>query len=153
RPSNKSNRAATKDHTVQNTRIIDIAERLVRDLSHTFAGRVHDRRLCDDEDDTFPPGWVLLKATGCQGLAPEKVQTYQPKNKPRNQELSAAAKAEKMMIASMRILVEHVLAGVKRCRIMHEVFRNTKAHFEDLVMEIACGLHNFRTTLRHDVLE
>jgi hypothetical protein len=29
------------------------------------------------------------------------------------------------------------------------VFRNTKAHFDDLVMEVACGLHNFRAMLRY----
>ena len=57
------------------------------------------------------------------------------------------------MISSIRILVEHVLAGVKRCRIVHEVFRNTTARFDDLVMEIAGGLHNFRTTLRDNALE
>jgi hypothetical protein len=77
------------------------------------------------------------------------VQTYQPKKKPRNQELSAEEKAENKIISSIRIVVEHVIAGVKRCRIVHDVFRNTVAHFDDLVMEIACGLHNFRTTLRY----
>ena len=42
----------------------------------------------------------------------------------------------------MRIVVEHVICGVKRCRIVKDVFRNTKDKFDDLVMEIACGLHN-----------
>src|SRR5262249_24756189 len=68
-------------------------------------------------------------------------------------ELSPEDKAENTMIARIRILVEHVIAAVKRCRIVHDVFRNTKAHFDDLVMEIACGLHNFRTTLRSHALE
>ena len=63
----------------------------------------------------------------------------------------AEDKAENTMIARIRILVEHVIAGVKRCRIVHDVFRNTTAHFDDLVMEIACGLHNFRATLRYAV--
>jgi hypothetical protein len=67
--------------------------------------------------------------------------------------LDAADKAENTVIASIRILVEHVMAGVKRCRIVHDVFRKTKAHCDDLVMEIACGLHNFRTTLRYNTLE
>jgi DDE superfamily endonuclease len=138
---------------VKNNRIIDIEERLVRSLSRTFAGRIHDKRLCDEEDDTFPPGCVLFKDTGFQGFEPEQVCTYQPKKKPRNQELSAEEKAENARISSIRILVEHVISGVKRCRIVHDVFRNTKAHFDDLVMEIACGLHNFRTTLRYNTLE
>jgi DDE superfamily endonuclease len=138
---------------VKNNRIIEIEERLVRYRSQTFAGRVHDKRLCDEEDSTFPPGCVLCKDTGFQGFEPEKVCTYQPKKKPRKHDLSAAEKAEHQMISSIRILVEHVIARVKRCRIVHDVLRNTKAHFDDLVMEIACGLHNFRTTLRYNMLE
>ena len=30
----------------------------------------------------------------------------------------------------------------------NDVFRNTKAKFDDLVMEIGCALHNFRTDIR-----
>ena len=138
---------------MKNNLIVDIEERLVRYLSRTFAGRIHDKRICDEEDYTFPPGCVLFKDTGFQGFEPEKVCPYQPKKKPRHQELSAEEKAENTRIASIRILVEHVISGVKRCRIVHDVFRNTKAQCDDLVMEIACGLHNFRTTLRYNTLE
>ena len=138
---------------MKNNLIVDLEERLVRYLSHTFGGRIHDKRICDEEDYTFPPGCVLFKDTGFQGFEPEDVCTYQQKKKPRNQELSAEEKAENHRIASIRILVEHVIGSVKRCRIVHDVLRNTKAHFDDLVMEIACGLHNFRTTLRFNILE
>jgi hypothetical protein len=122
-------------------------------LSHTFAGRIHDKRICDEEGYIFPPGCVLFKDTGFQGFEPEKVCTYQPKKKPRKQELSAEEKTENKIISSIRILVEHIIGSVKRCRIVHDVFRNTTAHFDDLVMEIACGLHNFRTILRYNSLE
>lgn len=138
---------------MKNNLIIDIEEHLVRYLSQTWAGRIHDKRICDEEDYTFPPGCVLFKDTGFPGVEPENVSTYQPKKKPRTQELSAEDKAENQMISSIRILVEHVISGVKRCRIVHDVFRNTKAPFDDLVMEIACGLHNFRTRLRYNTLE
>jgi len=56
------------------------------------------------------------------------------------------------MISSIRILIEHVIAGVKRCRMVHDVFRNTKVHFADLMMEMACGLRNFRATWRYNTL-
>jgi hypothetical protein len=52
------------------------------------------------------------------------------------------------MISRIRILVAHVIAGVKRCHIVQEVFRNTEAQFDDLVMEMACGWHNFRAKAR-----
>jgi|RhiMethySRZTD1v2_1073278.scaffolds.fasta_scaffold02865_2 DDE superfamily endonuclease len=134
---------------VKNNLIVDVEERLVRYLSRTYPGSVHDKRICDEEAYTFPPGCVLFKDTGFQGYEPDNISTYQPKKKPRGQELTPADKAENTMISGIRILVEHVLAGVKRCHIVQDVFRNTKAQFEDLVMEIACGLHNFRAMLRY----
>jgi hypothetical protein len=49
----------------------------------------------------------------------------------------------------MRVVVEHVIAGVKRCRVVKDVLRLTKADISDRVMEIACGLHNLRVSCRH----
>jgi hypothetical protein len=106
--------------------------------------------MCEAEADTCPPGCVLLNETGCQGCEPANVSTSQPQPKPRKPERSAAAKAEPQLIARLRILVEHVMAGVKRGRIGPEVWRHTNAHCDDLVMEIACGVHNFRATLRYN---
>jgi hypothetical protein len=53
------------------------------------------------------------------------------------------------VIASVRIAVEHVIAGIKRCRIVKETLRLTKDGISDMVMEIACGLHNLRVSQRH----
>jgi hypothetical protein len=44
--------------------------------------------------------------------------------------------------------VEHALAGVKRCRIVKDVVRNTKEGASDAAMEAACGLHNLRVQNR-----
>jgi len=55
------------------------------------------------------------------------------------------------VLASVRIVVEHALAGVKRCRMVKDVLRLTKEGVSDQVLEIACGLHNFRITGRHPV--
>jgi hypothetical protein len=49
---------------VKNNLIIDIEEHLVRYLSQTWAGRIHDKRICDEEDYTFPP----LKIQASKGL-------------------------------------------------------------------------------------
>ncbi len=43
-----------------------------------------------------------------------------------------------------RIKVEHAIGGMKKCRIVKERFRCHKFGFEDMVILIACGLHNFR---------
>ena len=76
------------------------------------------------------------------------MHTRQPKKKPRGRELTVEEKEQNSLISSMRIVVEHVICGVKRCRIVKDVFRNTRDKFADLVMEIACGLHNLRTSYR-----
>jgi len=53
------------------------------------------------------------------------------------------------LFSSARVIVENVLAGVKRCRIVKDVLRLTTEGISDLVMEIACGLHNLRVSCRH----
>ena len=52
-------------------------------------------------------------------------------------------------ISSARVVVENVLAGVKRCRMVKDVLRLTTEGISDLVMEMACGLHNLRVSCRH----
>ena len=47
-------------------------------------------------------------------------------------------------ISGVRIKVEHAIGGMKKCRIVKERFRCHKFGFEDMVILIACGLHNFR---------
>jgi len=53
------------------------------------------------------------------------------------------------IISTARIVVEPTIAGVKRCRIVKDVLRNTKPGFSDMVMEVACALHNLRVECRH----
>ena len=53
------------------------------------------------------------------------------------------------LCSSARVVVENVIAGVKRCRIVKDVLRLTKDGMSDLVMEIACALHNLRVSCRH----
>jgi hypothetical protein len=53
------------------------------------------------------------------------------------------------IISSARVVIEHIIAGVKRCRIVKDELRLTAAGMADRVMEIACGLHNLRVSCRH----
>jgi hypothetical protein len=53
------------------------------------------------------------------------------------------------IFSSVRVAVEHVIAGVKRCRIVKDVLCLTTKGISDVVMEIACGLHNLRVSCRH----
>lgn len=66
----------------------------------------------------------------------------------RGKESTEVDKFLNRIISSVPIVVENVICGVKRCRIVKDILRLTKEHISDLVMEIACGLHNLRVTFR-----
>ena len=118
-------------------------------LGPTAAGKTHDKKLADQVPLVYPPGTTLGKDTGFQGYEPAGVVTFQPKKKPKGQDLDGGDKFFNRLFAAVRIRVEHSIAGVKRCRIVKELFRNTKPGCADLVMEVACALHNFRLACRH----
>lgn len=138
-----------KGHTDKNLVLVNVASRQVFYLSPTEAGKKHDKRLADEQPLAYPPGATLGKDTGFQGYEPPGVVTYQPKKKPRQGQLAVEDKFLNKIFSAVRIQVEHVIGGVKRCRIVKDTFRNTKEGFADLVMEVACGLHNFRMACRH----
>lgn len=66
----------------------------------------------------------------------------------RGKELTGVDKFLNKLISRVRIVVENVICGVKRCRLVKDILRLTKEDISDLVMEIACGLHNLRVTFR-----
>ena len=66
----------------------------------------------------------------------------------RGKELTVIDKFLNRLISRVRIVVENVICGIKRCRIVKEPLRLTKEKISDVVMEIACGLHNLRVTFR-----
>jgi hypothetical protein len=135
-------------HTVKNNLVVTRKSRLIKYLSKTHEGKKHDKKICDEEQLTFPKGSKLYKDNGYQGYEPPGVETEQPKKKPRGKELSGRDKQRNRRISKLRIVVEHVIGGVKRCRIVKDILRNLKDEFADLVVEIACGLQNFRTMCR-----
>lgn len=137
-----------KTHTLKNNFIADAGSRKVVYLSGTYEGKKHDKKIWDEENPNFPEGSTVFKDTGFQGWEPENAIACQPEKKPRGKELPTEDRISNTMIASVRIIAEHVVAGIKRLRILRDVFRNTKEGFGDLVMEIACALHNLRVTSR-----
>ena len=133
-----------KRHTRKNNVISDKRTRKIKALSPTVEGKRHDKKLADEQDLIFPKGSKLWKDTGFQGYEPPDVETYQPFKKPKGRDLTDDERQHNTLISSQRIGVEHSIGGVKTFRITHEVFRNLRQDFDDLVMQTACGLHNLR---------
>ena len=105
--------------------------------------------MADLEAVQYPDGAQLTKDLGFQAYEPPQVFTIQPKKQLRGKFLSAADLLSNHLIAGSRVVVEHIIAGIKRCRIVKDVFRNTATGFSDLVMQVACALHNLRTDFRY----
>lgn len=136
-----------KAHTFKNNVIGHPASRTVSYLSATYPGKRHDKRICDEEGYLFPHLAELTQDTGFQGFRPDGVILYQPTKKPKGAELSVAQSFTNSVVASLRIVVENIICGIKRLHIVKDIFRNHLTGFEDTAMEIACGLHNLR--VRH----
>lgn len=62
--------------------------------------------------------------------------------KPKEKELTTEQKQTNKERSKERTGVEHSIGGIKVFRIAHDVFRNFREGFDDLVMETAYGLHN-----------
>ena len=73
--------------------------------------------------------------------------------KPRKKELTQKEKENNRKISKVRVKVEHAISGIKRSRSVKDVLHNTKDGFSDLVMVIACSLHNLRVDHRKKPLK
>ena len=117
-------------------------------LGPTSPGSVHDKQLADESGLRFPADALVVKDTGFQGYEPPGCATLQPRKKPRGRELPAYSQTINKVISRVRVSVEHAIAGVKRCRVVADTFRNWRAGMVDQVMLAAAGLHNLRVTAR-----
>ncbi len=127
--------------------------RLIVYLSKSVEGKKHDKRIADEEAIAYPDGVILQQDTGFQGFAPCGVIIKQPKKKPRGGELTAAEKQTNREVSRVRVVIEHLISGAKRLRIVKEELRLKVENISDEVMEIACGTHNFRTILRQPLVK
>ncbi len=138
-----------KAHTDKNILLVNETTTKVIYLGPTLAGKTHDKKAADVAQIAYPANATLDKDTGFQGYEPDGVWTRQPKKKPKGQALRVGDRVLNHLLSAGRVVVEHVISGVKRCRIVKDVLRLTREGISDLVIEIACGLHNLRVSCRH----
>ncbi len=68
----------------------------------------------------------------------------QPLKKPKGKQLTESQKQENKAKSSVRVVVEHAIGRVKICRIVKDKIRLWKPQIKDKLMQLCCGLHNFR---------
>lgn len=120
-------------------------------MSSTHEGKKHDKKIAEEENTRLLEGSELYRDSGFQGHVMDGVNIHQPKKRLRGGQLTDQERDHNRLISSIRVVVEHVIAGIKRCRIVKDIFRNTLCGYDDDVIELACALHNFRSYHRHAV--
>jgi len=126
-------------------------ERKILYLSDTYEGSVHDKKICDEDPFDFQKEIELLQDLGYQGHAPKNAKVQMPVKRSKYKKLTEEEKQENKMKSSRRVIVEHAISGIKRCRIVKDKFRYRRYGYDDLVMELACGLDNFRVEHRKPI--
>ena len=74
--------------------------------------------------------------------------TYQPRKKLKNKEGRAEDKSFNREVSAIRVRVEQAIGGLKPSNIISDIYRHRRGDFEDQVLPIAAGLHNFRRSMR-----
>jgi hypothetical protein len=134
-----------KRHTRKNIVMTDEKKRILY-LSATKDGKIHDYKQLKKTDvlKRIPRHITIWVDKGFTGITKEvdNNQVQIPHKKPRKGQLSEEQKQDNKLMASVRILVEHAIGGVKRFGCVSQICRNRQG-FDDRMMAICSGLWNF----------
>ncbi len=131
-------------HTRKHIAAVDAGKRVLA-LTQAREGKVHDKRLLDEAAivQGIPDEIVIAVDLGFLGLQKEYDNIEMPHKKPRGGSLSQEQKQENREKSSRRVRCENAFAGVKRYRIVSDIYRNRVTDFDDRSMLTATGLWNF----------
>ena len=138
-------------HTVKNS-VLNDENQFIHFIGLTFPGPTSDKVMADWEipDFSMLQKWQLwfTKDKGYQGYQPNGVHFLEPFKAAKNKPLTDIQKEYNSWFSSIRIVGEHVMSGIKRCRLVKDELRYFSSTFRDKIFFIASGLHNFRVTRR-----
>jgi len=157
KPKNQENRKSwysgkEKHHTRKNILLTRPDNQEVLYLSQTRNGSLHDKTVLEEEG--LSPGrrkkpLFIGLDLGFEGLHIPGLKPIIPNKKPSGKELSEAQRSQNHTLAKIRIKVENAIGGVKRSHAVSDIYRNISNEFDDLLMSVACGLHNVRVAYRY----
>lgn len=155
RPVGKKKQSKTysgkkKLHAKKNVILTDTHKKIIF-LSPTKSARRHDKRSADKVSlfDYIPEYITAWVDTGFAGVLKQHHNTLIPKKATKSKPLTKEDRAENKVISSFRVVVEHAIAGIKRFGVVAQTLRNRRAYFDDLVMEISCGMWNLHLKVRN----
>jgi hypothetical protein len=131
-------------HTRKHLAVVDANKRVLV-LSNAREGKVHDKRFLDEVEmvQGIPDEISIAVDLGFLGLQNQYDNIEIPHKKPRGGSLSEEQKQENREKSQRRVRCENAFAGVKRYRIVSDIYRNRGTDFDDRSMLTATGLWNF----------
>ena len=131
-----------KCHTRKNTIWTDKTKRVLL-VSPTKCGKIHDKKQFDKLDaEGIPKEVCKWVDSGYQGVQEKMPNTFLPKKGSKKNPLTPEEKEENRFIASVRIIVENAIGGIKRYGCLTQKLRN-KRGVDDSFILIGAGLWNF----------
>ena len=113
-------------------------------LSPTYAGSVHDKRICDEENLAFSKSTNVFVDLGFLGLSSTSAQIIIPYKNTKTKPLNSQQIEYNKWVSRVRVKIEHTIASIKIFRKVKEKFRGRLFAREDTIMLVACALHNLK---------
>lgn len=119
-------------------------------LSPTYPGSVHDKSICDNEELSFFKKLPVIVDLGFLGLSSDIAHIIIPYKNKKNKILTIEQKEFNKWVSKIRVKIEHIIASVKIFRKVKEKFRGRLYAREDIIMLIACALHNLKLYVKQN---
>jgi hypothetical protein len=149
RPKNSKKRkklySGKKKQFTRKTIVISDENKKILILTPTRSGRRHDKRIIDKSGliKTLPDKITAWADTGFQGIQKDHSNTQIPKKGTKNNPLTIEDKQNNRIISGLRIVVEHVIGGMKRFKAAADIYRNRIPNTDDKFHLLSAGLWNF----------
>jgi hypothetical protein len=130
--------------TTRKTVVMTDEHKRILIFTPTKSGRRHDKRLIDKSHliRCVPAHIAIWVDTGFKSLERYHPQVMMPAKGSKHHPLTQAQKEENKVISSIRVRVEHAIAGMKRYKAASDVYRHKLANLDDTFMCLAAGLWN-----------
>lgn len=135
--------------TTRKTMVVTDTKKHILILSPTNSGRRHDKRLADKYDVVrhIPPDIPLYADTGFQGIQKVHSHCYMPIKSTKKHPLTRVQKEMNKLISSIRVTVEHAIAGIKRYKATRDIYRHRIPNLDDLFQLLCAGLWNYHLSM------
>ena len=149
KPKNLKKRArlysGKKKATTRKNIVVSNERKRIMVLTPTKSGRRHDKRIADKFQivRNIPQEIAIWTDTGFIGIQRLHPNTVMPAKSTKTRSLTYEQKQHNRTIASIRVLSEHAIGGMKRLKAASDIYRNKLPNLDDTFNFLAAGLWNF----------